>query len=111
VHGGQRPLEGVVEGGVGRVVDGVRARVVEAVAEVGVPELVAPGERLERALVDDGALGERSGGASHEVAPPPLELERLPQDLLLVGQVVLRGVQVRRDPDGRGRRGLRRRRR
>lgn len=110
VHRRQRPLEGVVERRVGRVVDGVGARVVEALAEVGVPELVAPRERLDGALVDDGALGEGRGGARDEVAPPPLELVRLPEDLLLVGQVVLGRVQLRRDSDGRGGCGLRRRR-
>ncbi|BAT02889.1 Os07g0644400, partial [Oryza sativa Japonica Group] len=109
VHGGEGALEGVVEGGVGVVGDGVRARVVEALAEVGVPQLVAPRERLERALVDDGALGERRGGAGDEVAPPPLELERLAQDLLLVRQVVLRRVHLRRDPQRLRRRRRRRR--
>ncbi|WVZ66877.1 LOW QUALITY PROTEIN: hypothetical protein U9M48_016040, partial [Paspalum notatum var. saurae] len=51
VHRRQRPLEGVVERRVGRVVDGVRPRVVQALAEVGVPELVAPRQRLDRALM------------------------------------------------------------
>ena len=50
--------------------DGEVADELEALAEVGVPELVAAGEGLEGSLIDDGALPEGGFGTSHQVAPP-----------------------------------------
>lgn len=83
--------------------DGEGPHGVEALAEVRVPQLVRSRERLEGALVDHRALLEGGAGAGDEVAPPPLKLEGLPEDLLLVREVVLGRVQIRGDPRSRRR--------
>lgn len=94
VHGDEGALEGVVEGGEEGVGDGEGADEVEALAEVGVPELVAAGEGFEGALVDDEALLERGAGAGDQVAPPELEAEGVAEDFFLVEEVVLARVQI-----------------
>lgn len=104
VHRHQGTLERVVQGLVLGVGDGEAPDDLEALAEVGVPELVAAGEGLEGALVDDEALLERGIGPGDEVAPPQLEAEGVAQELLLIEQVVLRRVELlgyrhRRNPE------------
>jgi len=70
VHRHESSLEGVVERGVSGVRDWEVANEVEALAEVGVPELVGSRQGLEGPLVDDGALMEWRVGSGDEVAPP-----------------------------------------
>lgn len=70
MHGDEGALEGVVELLVLAVGDGEGADELEALAEEGVPELVAAGEGLEGTLVDGEALRVGGVGAGDEVAPP-----------------------------------------
>lgn len=70
VHSDKGALEGVVQGIVQRMRDWERTNLVEPLPEVSVPELVAPGEGLEGALVDHRPLLKRRVSARHQVSPP-----------------------------------------
>lgn len=59
MHRGERPLECVVQSLVVRVCDGQIPDNLEALAEIGVPQLVASGQGFESALVDNRALLEQ----------------------------------------------------
>lgn len=59
VHRGERSLESVVERLILRVSNRQIPHNLEALAEIGVPQLVASRQGFESSLVDNGALPER----------------------------------------------------
>ncbi len=102
VHEDERSLEGAVDLLEARVGDAARPHLLAPRLQVVVPQLVGSGQLLERPLVHHverrlsgpllpgrGGRLRRLGGPVRQVPRPGLERLRVPQQLLLEGQVVV----------------------
>jgi hypothetical protein len=74
VHKDERALKDAGHGLARRVERGEVAHAGEALGEVAVPQLVAPGQRLQRALVQAEARGPRGAALKLQIPQPALEL-------------------------------------